>query len=167
LLGSPLPPSGVYVNLISQRGKREGSDLAKPATQMTLRPFNNQTWQGNFCLTGFVQSHLPQINNSRGVCFNFLMNGIVRASIHIYNYKQASVHKTDEVRRSRQDQLRHSLQTNPTWTQPVKKSARVKRVNVLFPVFFTCRYSTRLTCHVLFMVLLLVLFRELCQCPAI
>ena len=62
------------------------------------------------------------------ICFNFLMNGIVRASIHIYNYKQASVHKTDEVVRSCQVQLRESLQTNPTWTQPVKKSARVKRV---------------------------------------
>ena len=57
------------------------------------------------------------------------MNGIVRASIHIYNYKQASVHKTDEVVRSCQGQTRQqSLQTNPTWTQPVKKSARVKRV---------------------------------------
>lgn len=42
------------------------------------------------------------------------MNGIVRASIHIYNYKQASVHKTDEVVRSCQDQLRQSLETNPT-----------------------------------------------------
>ena len=49
------------------------------------------------------------------------MNGIVRASIHIYNYKQASVHKTDEVERSCQDQIRLSLQTNPTWTLPVKK----------------------------------------------
>lgn len=52
--------------------------------------------------------------NATPLCFNFLMNGIVRASIHIYNYKQASVHKTDEVVRSCQDQLRQSLETNPT-----------------------------------------------------
>ena len=107
-----------------------------------------------------------QINHS-GVCFNFLMNGIVRASIHIYNYKQASVHKTDEVGRSRQDQLRQSLQTNPTWTQPVKKSARVKRVNMFsFLVFFTCcQHEARVprAIHGYFARAI----RELCQCPAI
>lgn len=63
--------------------------------------------------------YCPLITQRR-ICFNFLMNGIVRASIHIYNYKQASVHKTDEVGRSSQYLIRQSLQTNPTWTQSVK-----------------------------------------------
>ena len=84
------------------------------------------------------------------------MNGIVRASIRIYNYKQASVHKTDEVERSCQDQIRHSLQTNPTWTQPVKNSARVS-VSHPFSLISSLCASTRLTCHVPFMVRFLVL----------
>ena len=98
-----------------------------------------------------IQQRCYQIK-PKNICFNFLMNGIVRASIHIYNYKQASVHKTDEVVRSCQDhQIRQSLQANPTWTQPVKKFARAKRVASFLSVMVTCQH-TRLTHMVRFLV---------------
>ena len=119
------------------------SDFTKPLKLITFFFFFfHYKGQSNSSFSGLWGNHSVSKSTCKPqtcVCFNFLMNGIVRASIHIYNYKQASVHKTDEVGRSRQDWLRQSLQTNPTWTQPVKKSARVKRVNMFsFLVLFTC-----------------------------
>ena len=108
-----------------------------------------------------IQQRCYQIKPRR-ICFNFLMNGIVRASIHIYNYKQASVHKTDEVVRSCQaHQIRQSLQTNPTWTQQVKKFARAKRVASFLSITVTCQHK-RLTHQVPFMVRFLVLSVRFC-----
>lgn len=108
-----------------------------------------------------IQQRCYQIKPKR-ICFNFLMNRIVRASIHIYNYKQASVHKTDEVVRSCQaHQIRISLQTNPTWTQQVKKFSRAKRVASSLSVMVTCQHK-RLAHQVPFMVRFLVLSVRFC-----